>query len=384
MPQQSKLLLPIIIFSQFAGTSLWFAGNAIIDKVQSGATESHANITSVVQFGFIAGTLLFALLTIADRYSSKKVFFASATIASIANLLIILLYQSDFSLFLLRFITGFFLAGIYPVGMKIAADLFPQKLGKALGFLVGALVLGTSFPHLVRSQSEGLSWEVVIITTSVLAFAGGCLVLLLIPSNKKTSTAGKPDLLAAAMVFKSKNFRAAAFGYFGHMWELYAFWAILPLLFAYYNSRQNQNFNIYWWSFLVIAAGALGCIAGGFVSQKWGSKAVAFCSLLISGLCCLLLPFVVQLAPILFLLFLLIWGAAVVSDSPQFSALVARNAANEHKGTALTIVTSIGFAITIISIQVLKPLFETYHEKSLWILAIGPLAGLFFFRSLKA
>jgi MFS family permease len=156
MPAQPKLLLPIIIFSQFAGTSLWFAGNAIIDAIQKDAGSSHANITSVVQFGFIAGTLVFSLFTIADRFPSSKVFFFSALIASAANLLIIPFAHQHSILLLLRFITGFFLAGIYPVGMKIAADLFPEKLGKALGYLVGALVLGTSFPHFVRSQINPL------------------------------------------------------------------------------------------------------------------------------------------------------------------------------------------------------------------------------------
>src|SRR6187551_1342329 len=146
----SKLLLPIVVFSQFAGTSLWFAGNAIITDIQ--ASGNFANITSVVQFGFIAGTLVFSLLTIADRFAAKNVFFISSIIAASANLLL-LWTAGDFTLLLtLRFITGFFLAGIYPVGMKIAADCFPGKLGNALGFLVGALVLGTAFPHILKSE----------------------------------------------------------------------------------------------------------------------------------------------------------------------------------------------------------------------------------------
>jgi len=285
MPGQSKLLLPIIILSQFAGTSLWFAGNAIIDAIQKDV-GSHANITSVVQFGFIAGTLVFSLFTIADRFRPNKVFFFSALIAAVANLLIIPFAYDHFLLLLLRFITGFFLAGIYPVGMKIAADLFPEKLGKALGYLVGALVLGTSFPHFVRSQLHAIDWEAVIVFTSVLALIGGLLILWFIPTKPKSTVAQKPDLLAAVKVFRSKPFRSAAFGYFGHMWELYAFWAILPVVFTFYNKQSNTELNVYFWSFIIIAVGGLGCALGGLISQKTGSKKVAFYSLAISGLCC--------------------------------------------------------------------------------------------------
>ena len=382
MGPKPKLLLPVIIFSQFAGTSLWFAGNAIIDAISQDA-GSHANITSVVQFGFIAGTLVFSLFTIADRFQPSKVFFFSALIAALTNFLIVPFAYNHFWLLALRFTTGFFLAGIYPVGMKIASDLFPEKLGKALGFLVGALVLGTSLPHLVRSQTQLSNWEVVIICTSALSLAGGLLVLLLVPSKKRTAIPPKPDLLAAAKVFRSAQFRSAAFGYFGHMWELYAFWAILPVLFTYYNEQQISNHNGYFWSFIIIASGGVGCALGGLISQRTGSKKVAFYSLLISGFCCLLSPMFFQTAPLLFFSFMLIWGITVVSDSPQFSTLVARNAEDKNKGTALTIVTSIGFAITILSIQLLKLFFESYKEYSLLLLSPGPVLGLIAFMRLK-
>jgi MFS family permease len=381
--QQNKLLLPVIIFSQFAGTSLWFAGNAIVDAVHKETTSGHANITSIVQFGFIAGTLVFALFTIADRFRSSQVFFFSSLIASAANVLIIPLAHDIVLLFSLRFITGFFLAGIYPVGMKIVADLFPQKMGKALGFLVGALVLGTSLPHLVRSQSELLNWEVVLLFTSALACIGGLLILIFIPTNQLKNNRTKPDLLAAFRVFNSKPFQSAAFGYFGHMWELYTFWALLPVLFVYYNSLHGTQLNVYFWSFAIIGIGAVGCGLGGLISQKWGSKKVAFYSLLISCLCSLLSGFSFHLPHFLFLLFLIVWGFTVTADSPQFSALVAKNAEQKNKGTALTIVTCIGFAITIISIQIIKALFDVYKERGLWILAIGPLIGLLSFRKLK-
>ena len=381
--QPGKLLLPIVVFSQFAGTSLWFAGNAILDKIQSGSVDHHANITSVVQAGFIAGTLLFALFTIADRFNPSRVFFFSSLIASIANLLIIPFGKDHLLLFFLRFITGFFLAGIYPVGMKIVADLFPKKAGKALGFLVGALVLGTSLPHLIRSKFQLLNWEAVILVTSLLALTGGILILAFIPSNKKKSLASKPNLFAAVQVFRSAPFRSAAFGYFGHMWELYTFWALLPILFEYYNNLHGFQMNIYFWSFIIIGIGAVGCAFGGLISQRTGSKKVAFYSLLISCLCSLISGLSFQLPGFIFITFMMLWGFTVTADSPQFSALVAKNAEQRNKGTALTIVTSIGFAITIISIQIIKALLDVYKEWALWILAIGPIIGLLSFRKLK-
>ena len=374
MPVRKNALLFIIIFSQFAGTSLWFAGNAIIDQVSS--SGDHAAITSIVQLGFIAGTLAFSIFTIADRYNSSKVFFLSCCFASAANLLIIWLGKNDLHLSILRFVTGFFLAGIYPVGMKIAADIFPEKLGKVLGFLVGALVLGTAFPHFVRSQLEGLDWKTVLVTTSALAFGGGLLILSQVPHQQKITHAGKPDFFAAFHVFQSRQFRSAAFGYFGHMWELYAFWSVLPVVFTYHNLVKNEEQNIYLWCFLIIATGGAGCALGGMLSQYIGSKRVAFYSLLLSGTCCLIAPFLFTANTVLFHVLFLLWGLTVTADSPQFSALVAKNAEQKNKGTALTIVTSIGFAITIVSILLLQEFFNTYKENGLWLLAIGPALGL--------
>jgi MFS family permease len=377
--QPSKLLLPIIVFSQFAGTSLWFAGNAIINDIQPTSSVGFANITSIVQFGFIAGTLIFSLLTIADRFSASRVFFLSSLIAASANLILIPLAKDISWLMTLRFITGFFLAGIYPVGMKIAAEHFPQKLGNALGFLVGALVFGTAFPHILRSQLQSLNWHNVLLFTSCLAFIGGLLILIFVP-KKIPQSKSSFKVNTAFTVFKSTNFRAAAFGYFGHMWELYTFWAFVPFMLTGFNQLNNSNINIPVWSFIVIATGGLGCILGGIISQKAGSKKVAFYSLSVSGICCLLSPLIFHLSKAYFLLILLMWGLTVVSDSPQFSTLVAQSAPAENKGTALTIVTSIGFAITIASIQLLKFISVEWKQNSLLFLFIGPLFGLIFLK----
>jgi len=180
------------------------------------------HLTSVIQLGFITGTLVFALLMIADRFPPSRVFFVSALLGSIANLGIAWGENSFSSLLGLRFITGFFLAGIYPVGMKIAADYYQAGLGKSLGWLVGALVFGTAFPHLLQVFSGTLEWTMVIYITSTLALLGGTMILLLVPPGPYRKAGTQVDLTAWFKVFKDKKFRTAAFGYFGHMWELYA------------------------------------------------------------------------------------------------------------------------------------------------------------------
>ncbi|MGZ5287535.1 MAG: MFS transporter [Flavisolibacter sp.] len=376
MPARTKLLLPLVVFAQFAGTSLWFAGNAIIGDIQSDGETHLAVITSIVQFGFIAGTLVFSLLTLADRFPASRVFFISSCLAAASNLLL-LWWSADLSwLLMIRFTTGFFLAGIYPVGMKIAADCFPERLGRALGFLVGALVLGTAFPYAIKSNHEWFAWQDVIIYTSLLAFTGGIMILFFTPKNIRQKISQPFRWNTAFTIFKYPNFRAAALGYFGHMWELYAFWAFIPFILSLYNELHAEQLNVALWSFVVIASGMIGCIIGGMLSIKTGSRKIAFIALLISGICCLLVPFSFQLPKEFFLSLMIVWGFMVVADSPQFSTMVAQSAPRENKGTALTFVTSIGFAITIVSIQLLQYLAGHLNQYALIFLAIGPLLGL--------
>lgn len=380
MMQRPAHILPVIIISQFAGTSLWFAGNAILPDIQKQLHTSTGNMTSIVQFGFIAGTLIFAILSIADRFSAPKVFFLSSCIAALANLGIIWFATDVTVLFTLRFITGFFLAGIYPVGMKLAADWYEKGLGKALGFLVGALVLGTAFPHFLKSGFYTLPWKDVLIFTSIFAFIGGLLVLLFVKDGpyKKKGAGFHPSVLFK--IFRSADFRSAAFGYFGHMWELYAFWAFIPAILAGYAAQHQYEIDVPLWSFIMIGIGGLSCVAGGYISQKIGNSRVAFAALLCSGICCCLSVFFNQMPFLLFFIVMIIWGITVPADSPQFSALVAQTAIPEYKGTALTIVTSIGFAITIGSIQFVNYLFNNLADKDkvFLFLAPGPLFGLIF------
>ena len=375
-------ILSIIVFAQFCCTSLWFAGNGVMPEL---AETYHLKmsmvsvLTSAVQLGFISGTLLFAVLALADRFSPSKVFFVCAILAGGMNLGLMLDANNLTSLTVLRFFTGFFLAGIYPVGMKISADYFQKGLGVSLGYLVGALVLGTALPHILRDQLTDIHWTGVIKTVSALSFTGGTAMVLLVPDGPFRQAAGGIRLSAFTTVFKKRAFRKAAFGYFGHMWELYAFWTFVPLLIHAFNTnRQGVDLNVSFWSFMIIGVGGLSCVFGGYLSRKWGETRVAFSALFLSGVCCLLVPLVYMYSgPMVFLFFLLLWGAFVVADSPLFSTLVAHNAIPELKGTALTIVNCLGFTITIISIQLIGFLFENTGSVSVFILlAIGPFAGI--------
>ncbi len=377
-----KHILPVIVIAQFCCTSLWFAGNGVMGDLVAnfglpGAAVGH--LTSAVQFGFISGTLVFAVLMIADRFSPSKVFLISALAGGLFNLGVAWEGNSLSTILIFRFLTGFFLAGIYPVGMKIAADHFAKGLGKSLGYLVGALVLGTAFPHLLKDMSGQFPWQYVLFATSSLATLGGAMMVLLVPDGPHRKASQHLDLSAFFTVFRQREFRAAAFGYFGHMWELYTFWAFVPIMLqAYLSQYPTAQLSIPLWSFFIIGVGGVACVLGAYIAQSLGTKRTAFRALLFSCVCCLLSPWVLSAASVeLLLAFLLFWGMVVIADSPLFSTLVAQNADAEKKGTALTVVNCIGFSITIISIQLISALWEWTGSNGIYaLLAMGPVLGL--------
>lgn len=388
MPKQisSRSALILIVFAQFLGTSLWFAGNVAAPELELLLRSSGlvSWITSAVQMGFIVGTFLFAFGSISDRYSPSMVFLTCTFLAAASNIFIILFPLSLFSVLGFRFFVGFFLAGIYPVGMKIASDYFEKGLGSALGFLVGALVLGTAFPFLVKAFGTKISWGVILWVTSGLALVGGAMVGLFVPNGpfRKANTVFHLGILPK--LSKIKALRSASFGYFGHMWELYTFWTFLPLLILDLRNQTEFSTSDSLWTFAIIAVGGASCAVGGLLSIKIGSEKVALFSLTGSGICGLMLILFPEI-PISFVLpFLLIWGILVTADSPQFSTLVAQSVPAEYRGTALTLVNSIGFGLTIISIQFSQILSVYFSPRELmgW-LVIGPMLGVLGFRYFK-
>lgn len=381
MPTRPRRILPVIILSQFAGGALWFAGNAVIGDLQRdlGMSETALGyVTSAVQLGFIAGTLVFAFFAVADIYSPRIVYFICALAGAAANAATYALAEGLASLLAWRFITGFFLAGIYPVGMKIASGWYQRDLGNALGLLVGALVLGTAFPHLLRGLGQALPWQTVLLGVSGLAACGGLAMLAFVPDGPYLAKGAKFDPRALVTIFRVPRFRGSAFGYFGHMWELYAFWAFVPVVVAAHIAVKDAGLlNVSLWTFSIIAAGALGCVVGGLASKRVGSAPVAFAQLSTSGACCAVSPLFFYAPTPIYLAFLLLWGVTVAGDSPQFSALNAANAPRAFVGSALTIANCIGFSITIASIELLNWAAPRVHAQWLFLMLLpGPVFGL--------
>lgn len=382
-PAPANHILPVVVLAQLAGTSLWFVGNAIVPDLQLTwrlGPDAPGHLASAVQCGFIAGTALFAHLAVADRHSPRLVFLACALLGGAVNLLTLIVPSSLWSLLVIRFVSGFFLAGVYPVGMKIVSSWYygSRSLGHALGFLVGALVVGTALPHLLSSLGGSLSWRATIVATSLLSIAGGIMVAVLVPDGPHHVKTPGFQGLALGRLFLAPKFRAASFGYFGHMWELYAFWTFVPIYLGLYASAHPAMFvDVSLWSFLIIAAGAIGCIGGGLLSRTFGSAPVAFAQLLVSGALCLLSPFLLDASPAVFFTLLIVWGVTVAGDSPQLSALTAATAPKAQVGSALTMATCIGFAITVISIQTTQHLVAGVDPRLLMLgLALGPAFGL--------
>ena len=380
MKSKSTVLF-IIVISQFCCTSMWFASNAVLTDLITQFNLGNNTIgymTNAVQFGFIVGTLIMGMLTLSDRFSPSKVFFISSILGAILNLGILLTVNSLATLLIFRFGVGFCLAGIYPVGMKIASDYFKKGLGKSLSYLVAALVLGTAFPHLLKalSSSYEYNWHNVIYITSAISALGGVLVYSMIPDGPFRNPASQLDLTKAFTIFKNKQFRSYTFGYVGHMWELYAFWAFIPII-LHGSSNDNSSLNIPLWSFIIIGIGSFACIIGGHLSSKYGNHRIAITALISSGVYCLIFPFIDHSNHTILLGLLLLWGMTVIADSPLFSALVAQNAPQEFRGTALTIATCLGFSITIISIQALTYLVDNYDSNYVyWLLLVGPVFGV--------
>jgi MFS transporter, DHA1 family, inner membrane transport protein len=372
-----RRVLPALVLAQLAGTSPWFAVNAVMPELQrqnGWALAELAGLSSAVQWGFIAGTMVFALLALADRIDARKVFLCCALASAACTLVSAQVATSLPALWWARAANGFFLAGIYPVGMKLAALWFPRGLGAALGWLIGALVLGSASAHAVRALGAQWPWQGVFFAVAGLSLCAGLLVWWAVPQPTQTAlpVPAKPWRVLP-VVWREAQLRASVLGYFGHMWELYSFWVLVPVVLA----ARLQGAALSATAFFVLGAGAIGCIGGGYAALRVGSARVATVQLGISGACALASPWMLAAPDAAFYAWLVLWGITVAGDSPQFSTLTASNAPKAVVGSVLTLTNCVGFAISAGSIQLFAGWLQTHTLGAVlpW-LALGPALGV--------
>jgi len=370
----------LLAIAELLGMSLWFSGSAVVPALtrEWHLSERAANwLTLSVQLGFVAGTLLSALLNLPDIISPRHLFTLTALAGAIVNSAFGLLAKNVEFAIVLRFFTGMFLAGVYPPAMKILATWFRRGRGLALGVLVGALTLGKATPYLVNGVGSP-NWRYNVLFVSLLAVIGGVIVLLFVGDGPLALPAARFDWKQLGRVFRNRGVRLANFGYFGHMWELYAMWTWIPFMIrASLASRRSDPALAEVSSFLVIGCGALGCGLAGLVADQIGRTVVTSVAMAISGACCLVIGLAFGAHPMLLFTIAAIWGASVVADSAQFSACVTELGDPQYIGTALTIQTCIGFLLTTVSIELISVVEKLVGWRYVFmILAPGPLFGV--------
>ncbi|TSI17029.1 MFS transporter [Brevibacterium aurantiacum] len=385
-----------IVLAQWFGTSLWFSPSGAVDGLSAwlGSTPGQFGwLIAATQIGFIAGTLLSAATGVADRFTPERIFIV-ASLAGAALNFAWTLGPSDLVLvWISRFFVGVSLAGIYPMGMKMIVKRAQAKSAQALAWLVAMLTLGTAMPQFLSAVGASLPWQSIMWGSSALAVVGALLIGAISgrratqppqsaqPASARSVSATAADDAPLRRLFRDRMFRAAVFGYLGHMWELYAFWAVVPTLVISALADPSSPTTLAATSFLVIAAGVIGCVAGGMVSRRTGSAAVAAFALAGSGLMCLIYPLLPDVGTLL-IAALALWGLLVIADSPQFSDLAAGHAPPELTGTGLTAMNSLGFAVSVISIVILQSLIADIGVAAVWILLPGPILGLVAMRPL--
>ena len=384
-------MLIVLAVAELLAMAPWFSASAVapaLAHVWHLTPAATAWLTISVQLGFVAGALVSAILTLADRLSARRLVAGSATVAALATLGVAAAGALGVGI-ACRLLTGAALAGVYPPGMKIAAGWFKESRGWAIGILVGALTLGSASPHLVRWAVSQDAWRVVLVVAALSALVGGLLVLL-VPSDGPHAAPSPPfSLTAAPRILQDRAVALANLGYLGHMWELYAMWTwIAVFIAASEHARRGGDADVTalaaLTTFAVVGSGAIGCWLGGKYADRFGRTLVTSVSMLVSGICALNVGLFYGAPLIALLPILLLWGISIVADSAQFSAAVSELAPREYVGTALTLQTSLGFLLTAATIYLLPTLAGAIGWRwSMSVLAIGPAVGVWAMLALR-
>jgi MFS family permease len=374
-------MLVVVAIAQFLGMTLWFsataAAPAIAAELRLGPSAT-AWLTMAVQAGFVLGTLCSALLNLADVLNARRLFAAGCVMGALANAGVAFA-EGPLAAVALRFATGVALAFVYPPGLKIAAGWFLDRRGTALGIVVGALTIGSAFPHLIAWGAHGVPWRGLMGISSVLALIGAALVVAAAGDGPYVTASAPFDRHAVRQVLGHPNLRLATLGYLGHMWELYAMWTWIPAFAAASITAAGGASDRRLGSlvaFVAIASGAVGCVMAGRWADDWGKARVAGLAMWTSAACAAAAGIVFGgPVPLLFAL-ALVWGFSVVAASAQFSALISEFSPRTHVGTALTLQTCAGFLLTMASMRLLPAIAASHGWQWAFLLLVpGPVAG---------